>query len=272
MFDLFKRKPAPLTSSVAPALGASLERGASLPRGAAVQPEEGRCAWVKVVGEPPAARFAGADDTGRAHNAFRIQARAGQPPLAIVNVGGEVRRPQFWELESDADPVFVRQRRVDLDPREAGWVIAGVQQVACLLGAQVAIGLSYATADTGQMVLVYDAATNVVRKIGEAVHDGASGRPDRLIDTRDAGPDRSVLLYHTGEIRLRAEVYAREHDHLVAFSPRHPQGIEVLRLGIDDGNIVEWRVVGKALCLRTEDPRHPAQGARFWSLDLSGVL
>ena len=272
MFDLFKRKPAPVTSSVAPELGSSLKRETTLPRGAAAQPDGARCGRAKVVGDPPAGRFVGADSTERAHNAFRIPARAGQPPLAIVNLAGDVRRPQFWELKSDADPAFVRQRQVRLDPGEARWIIAGVEQVACLPGAQVAVGLSYATADTGQMVLVYDAAGNAVRKIGEAVYDGASGRPDQLIDARDAGPDRAVLLYHTGEIRLRAEVYAREHDHLVAFSPRHPQGIEVLKLGIDDGNIVEWLVVGKTLWLQTVDPRDAKQQPRFWSLDLSGVF
>ncbi len=46
----------------------------------------------------------------------------------------------------------------------------------------------------------------------------------------------------------------------------------MLKLGLDDGNVADGRIVGRTLWLRTEDRRNEKQPGRFvWSLDLSAV-
>ncbi len=272
MFGLFKGKAARLPSTVAPELRAALKHETAMPR-AAAPARDTRCAQARVDGTPPKARFVAPEFDGSTRSALRVPGRPGLAPLGIVNIGGDVRRPQFWELASDADPQFVRQVPVALDPAEGKWVTARAIEAGCLPGPLLALGLAYATGDTFQSVLVYDRSTHQVRKIADAVYDASSGHADSLLDTRDAGPDRTLLLYHTGELRLRAEVYLREYDHVVVFAPQHPQGIEVLKLGLDDGNVVDWLLAGKTLWLHTQDRRNEKQpGNFFWSLDLSSVL
>ena len=269
MFGLFKGKPARLPSIVASELRAVLEHETALPRVAAPA-QDTRCAQARVDGTPPEARFVPPEFDGSTRSALRVASRPGLPSLAIVNMGGDVRRPQFWALASDAaDAAFVHQIPVQLDPAEARWATARAIEAGCLPGPLVALGLAYATGDTFQSVVTYDRATHQVRKLADAVHDASSG----LLDTRAAGADRALLLYHTGELRLRAEVYVREYDHILVFSPPHPQGLEVLKLGLDDGNVVDWLVAGKTLWLHTQDRRNEKQpGNFFWSLDLSAVL
>ncbi len=273
MFGLFKGKAARLPSVVAPELRAALKHETALPH--AVAPaQDTRCAQARVDGTPPKARFVPPEFDGSTRTAVRVASRPALAPLGIVNLGGDVRRPQFWELASDAaDATFVRQVPVQLDPAEGKWVTARVIEAGCLPGPLLALGLAYATGDTSQSVVTYDRTSHQVRKLADAVYDASTGHPDSLLDTRAAGADRALLLYHTGELRLRAEVYLREYDHVLVFSPQHPQGLEVLKLGLDDGNVVDWLVVGKTLWLHTQDRRNDGQpGNFFWSLDLSAVL
>jgi hypothetical protein len=272
MFGFFKGKVESLPSTVSPELHAPLKRETTFPRSPASTDSAG-CMEARVEGLPPAARFVPPDFTGTTQSALRVASRSGLAPLGIVNVGGDVRRPQFWELASDTDPSFVRQIPVQIDPAEKGWITARAIDAGCLPGPLVALGLAYSTGRPFQSVVVYDRGTREVRKIADAVYDGSSGSPDSLLATLDAGPDQVLLLYHTDQLRLRAEVYVRQYDHILVFSPRHPQGTEVLKLGLDDGNVVDWVVVGKTLWLHTYDRRndkHP--DGFFWSLDLSAVL
>lgn len=273
MFGLFKGKGASaLATTVAPELHATLKRESALPSTPAPA-DDTRCTAQRVAGIPPQAKFVADDFDGDTRTGFRIASRAGVPPLGIVNVGGQVRRPEFWELKSDAEPAFVHKRAVQLDPRQDSWASARVFQIACLPGRQLAVGLVYAEARPTQTLLAYDTAGNTFRKVAEIVYDSSSGSPASLFDTLPAGPEATLLVYHTGEIRLKAEVYVREHDHVLVFSPKHPQGLEVLALGLDDGNVARWALSGKTLWLETQDRRDAKQPRQFfWSLDLSAVL
>jgi len=80
-----------------------------------------------------------------------------------------------------------------------------------------------------------------------------------------------LLLYHTKAIRITADNYAYENDHILLFSPHFPQGLEIVRLAIVDGNVRSWGMLGKTLWLQTVEKRKKSQEF-FWSLDLSKVL
>ncbi|CAM0999139.1 Phytase-like domain-containing protein [Rhodanobacter sp. Root179] len=277
MFGLFKKKAEALPSTVAPELHAQLKRETSFPQQTAAA-DQG-CTEARVDGTPPDARFVSPDFTGPVHDAFRVTSRPGLPALAIVNGAGEVRLPQFWELASDATPTFVRNIPVQLDPAQGSWITASARDVGCLPGPWLVLGLGYSTSRPSEYVALYNRETHQVRKIADAVsagysvYDGPSGHADSLLETRSAGPGRALLLYHTDQLRLRAEVYVRKYDHIMLFSPQHPQGLEVIKLGLDDGNVIDWTVIDKTLWLRTRDRRNDKQpDGMVWSLDLSSVF
>lgn len=278
MFGLFKKKAEALPSTVAPELHAMLKREAAFPQKVEVTDNKA-CIAARVDGTPPDARFVSPDFTGVTHDAFRVAGRPGLAPLAIVNGASETRRPQFWELASDSTPTFVRNIPVQLDPAQNSWITASAVNVGCLPGPMLALGIAYAVARPSQFVAIYDRNSHQVRRLAEAtykgysVYDAPTSSPDSLFDMLDAGHDRNLLLYHTDALRLRAEVYVRKYDHVMVFSPRHPQGLEVLKLGLDDGNVVDWAMVDKTLWLHTYDRRNDKQpDGMVWSLDLSSVL
>lgn len=275
MFGLFKGKAAKLPSVVAPELGVMLKREAAFPAnppGLPI-PDYNHCTPVRVAGVPPQASFTGTEGDEATFSGFRVAAHAGQPPLALVNISGLKSRLEIWELSTDATPKFTRQRPLQIDPAQANWGASRALDVACLPGDRLAIGLYYANPRTQHAIFVYDIAANAFHKIGDAVLDSSTGVPERSFETWPVTPDSAMVLWHSGEVRVKAEVYVREHDHLLLFSPRHPQGLEVLSLGLDDGNIERWAMVGQTLWLETVDARNIAKPASFvWSLDLAKAL
>jgi hypothetical protein len=275
MFGLFKGKAAKLASTVAPEVGAALKREAAFPAQVPPLPaaDYDHCKPLRIAGTPPQAKFVGEDFDGKTVSGYRVGAHAGKPPLALVNVSGLQSHLEIWELASDADPRFTHQRSLQLDPQQATWAATRALDAACLPGDRLAIGLFYANPRTQHALLTYDIAANTFRKIGDAVPDSSGGAPDRLFETWPVTRDAAMVLWHSGEVRVKAEVYVRERDHLLLFSPRFPQGLEVLNLGLDDGNVERWAMVGRTLWLETVDARRIEKPAAFvWSLDLSKVL
>ena len=81
------------------------------------------------------------------------------------------------------------------------------------------------------------------------------------------------MLYYSDTKRKSAEIYHNYFNHIVLFNANYPNGLEVLKLGIDDGNVMAWHVSGKTLYLATKDnrdPKHPK--LKNWSLDISQAL
>lgn len=74
-------------------------------------------------------------------------------------------------------------------------------------------------------------------------------------------------------LAISADVYHNYYNHILLFSPDHPKGRELLKLGIDVGNVDDWSIQGNTLFLRTIDSRDPAQPRMSaWSLDISNAL
>jgi hypothetical protein len=258
MFGLFKGKAARLQSIVAPEIGTSLKRETTFPDKprSPVTAAYDHCQPVRVAGTPPRARFVGVDGEEATFSGYRVAAHAAQPALALVNISDLNSRLEIWELSGGDAPAFVRQRPLQIDAAQKSWGASRALDAACLPGDRLAIGLYYANPRTQHSLYVYDIARNTFQKIGDAVLDSSSGAPERMFETWPVGRDSAVVLWHSGEIRVKAEVYVRERDHLLLYSPRHPQGLEVLSLGLDDGNIERWTMVGQTLWIKTVDARN----------------
>jgi hypothetical protein len=275
MFGLFKGKAAPLPSVVAPELGAQLHPETAFPAQAPALPKAAydHCKPTRVAGTLPQARFVETDTNERSVAAWRIAPRDGVPPLALVNISGLHPHVELWELGAEAVPSFVRQRDLQIDPGQQTWGVSHALDAACVPGERLVVGMAYANPRTQHALYLYDLRGNASRKLGDAVRDSSTGLPDRLFETWPVAPDSALVLWHSGEIRVKAEVYVRERDHFMLFSPRHPQGLEVLTLGLDDGNVERWAMVGRTLWLETVDARDIAKPKTFvWSIDLTKAL
>jgi hypothetical protein len=275
MFGFLKgSKEAPAASRVAPEVGAVLVRASAFPAaaGTAAAVAFGDCGEAAVRGQPPAAAIVDRFVPGESVLGYRVGAQGGVPALVFFDVPGRQPRFEIWELGPGAAPAFVKARPVQLGEAQARWAGFNLAATSCLPGGRLALAVHYADPGPKDALYLYDTAAQQFRLLGRIEPD-ASRLPLRYFDVLPAGADAALLRYGSDGVRVAAETYARGREHLLLFSPRHPQGLEVLDLALADGNVRRWGLVGKTLWLETEDIRARGKPNGFvWSLDLSRVL
>lgn len=272
IFGLFKSK---LTSTVSPQLGASLVRESAFP---ASLPAAPAAAYPQVRnvsldgGLPPAGTLAAARADHPAAEAFVIDAPAGQPGLAVVNTYEPERRTQLWQLDAREARRFDKQRAATFDPAQARWLMYSAETVLALPGRQVLVQLKYHRPQATDGLFVYDTEADRVRSLGNVEPDWSRGLPFRFVDSLQLRPDALLVRYQTEKERLGPQRYVNHYEHLVLFSPRHRDGLELVKLGLDDGSVRRWGFSGSKLWLQTADDRAAPPREAVWSLDLARAL
>jgi hypothetical protein len=276
MFGLFKGKK--VASVVAPEVGAPLQRQQTMPANVAgkqAEPAYGYAVLSQIDGKPPAAKFVDEAVEGHTTEAYRIAAHGGQPPLTVLNILADNGLPacEIWEMDAKQPTRFAKRRLAQFDADQAKWTGYAANGATLLPGGQVLVGMYYVDPMSLVGFYLYDSATNTVRPLGVVQPDWTKGAPFIYADTIQIAPDAAAVIYHTDKLLLGSERYANLHDHVLLFSPRHPHGIEALDLGLDDGNVRRWGVVGHTLWFDTVDARDAKAPAAFvWSLDISRLL
>ncbi|NKI92380.1 hypothetical protein [Rhizobacter sp. SG703] len=272
IFGLFKSK---YTTSVGPQVGASLVREAAWP---ASMPAPPAASYPQVRnvsidgGLPPAGTLAATRAEHPAAEAFVIDATAGQPALAVVNTYDPERRTQLWQLDARDARRFDKQRSATFDAAQAKWLMYSAESVLALPGRQLLIQLKYHKPQAADGLFVYDAEADRIRSFGNVEPDWSRGLPFRFIDSLQLLPDALLVRYQTDKERLGPQRYVNHFEHLVLFSPRHRDGLELAKLGLDDGSVRRWGLSGSKLWLQTVDERASPPREFVWSLDLARVL
>jgi len=272
MFGLFKSKRAALASTVAPEVGAPLKRESTFAAtsGALPAPAYNRCKPVGVFGDPPSATFRPTAIDGESSTGFLVAAHGSRPPLALVNRLASKPVFEIWQMQPGSEQTFAKQLPFSLAPEQSTWHSYVLVEAACLPGDQMLLGVSHRAPMPRQSLFLYDLSTHRFKSLGLVELDSSKGPPFRFFETWPVATNAALVLFHTEELRLKAEVYAKKYDHLVLFSDRFPQGLEVLKLGLDDGNVRRWAMTGSTLWLDTVDLR--TNSTFVWSLDLSKVI
>jgi len=272
MFGLFKSKPAALTSTVAPEVGAPLKREAAFTATPTPLPTPAynRCKPVGVFGDPPNATFRPTAIDGESSTGFLVAANGSRPPLALVNRLTDRPAFEIWQMQPGNPQAFAKQLPFSLAQEQSTWHSFGLVEAASLPGDQMLLGVSHRAPVPRQTLFLYDLAAQRFKSLGPVELDSNKGPPFRIFETWPVAANAALVLFHTDELRLKAEVYVKKYDHLVLFSDRYPRGLEVLKLGLDDGNARRWAMNGNTLWLDTVDPRTNA--SFVWSLDLSKVI
>ena len=266
IFGLFKSK---FTTSVSPQAGTSLVREAAWPA-ALPAPPAASYPQVRNVsiegGLPPAGTLAATRAEHPAAEAFVIDT------LAVVNTYEPERRTQLWQLDAREPRRFDKQRSAPFDPAQAKWLMYSAESVLALPGRQVLIQLKYHRPQATDGLFVYDAEADRIRSLGNVEPDWSRGLPFRFVDSLQLRPDAVLVRYQTDKERLGPQRYVNHFEHLVLFSPRHREGLELVKLGLDDGSVRRWGLSGSKLWLQTVDERASPPREAVWSLDLARVL
>lgn len=272
MFGLFGGgKSAEAASVIAPELGALLQKQSKMPQGgaSASQGSGFECRIAQLRGHAPKGEWVAEVIPEETQPVYIVPATHGQPALAIL--ADSDFRLQVWELSSDKQARFIEQRPVKLEAAQEAWGMYFALEVACLPGHQVALAVGYTAPMMKRALFLYTPDSNQFRRIDGIESDMSGPPPFSSFETLAASPTAKLVNYRTGVIRLGAENYVYRYNHILLFSPSHPQGLEVLKLGLDDGNLREWAMQGKTLWLRTHDKRKQPKDF-IWSLDLQRVL
>lgn len=274
MFGFFRgSKPSrSTTTEVAAEVGATLVAAPSFPVAEPAPPpvsEFGSCREMAMEGVPPDAKLVNEQIRNQTTTAYRIDGMAGQPALVLANIGGAHPRIDLWEL-GDSER-FAAQRPVLLESAQRKWVGFLLQDVACLPQRRLLLAVFYNEPEPRDALYVYDVADKAFTPLGRIAPD-----PQHLhsfFEVRPLSADTAVVRYSSDVRRQGPERYLNLYNHLRLYSPRYPQGLALLKLGIDDGNIERWMIVGKTLLLDTVDARDARQPKHhIWTLDLSKVL
>ena len=266
---LFKTKT---PSVVDPVVGATLVREAAWPRRETPPPKAAypQLRQVSLTAEPAKGRISPEPIEQGPADAFLLSVAPGSP--ALVNTFQPDRRCDLWEIDR-ADPTrLVHQRPLNLDPQQGRWIFYNAGDVVALPGNKILAQIGLFNPGATDRAYLIDLASGAARNLGMIEPDWAAGLPLHYLDSLQLTPDAVLVAYRTDKVRLAAERYVNRYDHLLLFSPRHPQGLEVARIGIDDGNVRDWRFAATRLWLKTADDRGDAPKAFDWSLDLSNVL
>jgi hypothetical protein len=274
MFGFFRRKMGEAAfTSIAAEVGGVLQAQHAMPPNlckeeAATQPE---CNVLHLRGDPPIGEWSDEAVYAETRSVFVVPAAYGQPKIAILS-DAHCHNIRLWELSTDTPPRFLRERPAQLCLPNGPPHMCFPLAASFLPGGNVALEIAYTDPAMRGALYLYSPGTNEFHRIDQ-VQAACSARrgPHNEVETLMAASDAKLVICRNGLIRLRAEVYCTRHNHILLFSPRYPQGLEVIRLGLDDGNLGEYAMQGTTLWMNTHDIRNPPKDY-IWSLDLHRVL
>lgn len=270
--EMFSRQKSNTTENFIHAdVAATLQESDSFPQAAAAANGGGMtCRKVRIEGSGAGATFVDDADAQTPDTGYIISGMTGRPPVAILNNADF--RFETWNLAADdRQTVSTQQAFANIHPQQDSWVGFYALDVACMPGNRALVAVAYYNPRVSYALYLYDIAAASFRHLVDVEPDIQD--PYRFFEVRRPAADTALVLYYSDRTRKAAELYHNYYHHILLFSPRYADGIEVLRLGIDTGNVTDWTVSDGTLYLRTLDGRDAANPKRgSWSLDLSRVL
>ncbi len=270
MFSFFTKKGKAMPSIVHPYLGAQLTKLTDyLSKPAPLDRNMGHCIKAKTQG---ALLIPQSEEDGYiepSQSSFIWTSMA--PPLAFIN-NQEQARFDVWELDSVNALKPVKKLSTNmLDAQMGKWINYSVVDAACLPAQRLLLAVNYYDPRSKTALYLYDAPNQQFSVFSNA--DAHAQNLGRYFEQKDLNSGETLITYYSDTQRKSAEIYHNYYNNIVLFSDKYPQGIEILKLSIDDGNIKDWNVIDKKLVLHAIDNRdHNNPKPYFWSLDLSKIL
>lgn len=158
-----------------------------------------------------------------------------------------------------------------IHPDQGKWLNYLVLDAACLPDNRLLLAIGYYNPRPAHALVVFDPASAAYSHLRN-VEANAQNR-EKYFEYRPLSAASGLALFYTDMKRESAEIYHNYQNHFLLFSPDFVDGLEVLNIGIDVGNVKHWQVIDKVLFMETFDSRgHQEPRRGFWSLDLSKLI
>ena len=261
-----KKKNAP--STVSDSVGSALELQPSMPPGVEFYPvmsDAGMCEPIQV------------DDVSNTYSSVSGDIAVGPGTGYLLSGGfavsndsntGQVRvwRTVPSESVGSIEPVS----KPYVHPAQEQWSDSTVMQAICLPQDRSLLVIQYFDGGVVNGRFLFDTNTGIMDDLGVVESDTqAIGQYIFALNL----PGGAVIAMHQSDKRRKsAEIYHNYYQHLTLYSSTNPQGLDLLTLGIDDGNIQRWGYRDSVLYLHTLDNRDLKNiKEAYRSLDLSRV-
>lgn len=193
-------------------------------------------------------------------------------PFVIANLfvhEDQAQRVRIWRLAADGSrPTETLSTEQPISPS----TMSIITQVECLSPSRLLVGVSYHVNNVQREALcVLDSNGFSFRKIADVTFTPPDLR--NFFSIRRLNADTSLVLYYSDRRRQSMDVYHNYYNHIRLMSPDNPSGVELLKLGIDTGNIQDWAFSDGIVYLKTIDTRPegpPREG--LWSLDITNAI
>ncbi len=282
MFSFFGKKRPPAPTTVHPALEAQLIKEAGFPDTQQNSSSEDlplRCQKVGVKGK----QVFFDSDPARVEapiTGYLVEGKDTQNPLIFINNYENAQEKdvyfELWSVETKKD--YILKNRLTIkqfhpSPNPESFYLISVMDVGCLLNRQLLVAISYRNPISKRALYRFDIDKLSFILISDLV---SHNRQNAYFEQKQLDSKNALVIYYTNRKRQAAEIYFNYYNHILLFTPAYPDGIEILKLGIDIGNVTEWIVIDKRLFLKTRDGRDSTRDKEaiigYWSLDLSQLL
>ncbi len=282
MFSFFAKKRTPAPTTVHPDLGVQLIKEAGFPdtqQSSYNEDSTMRCQKVRVEGKQVLLDY----DTEGMHvgnTGYLIEGKDIQNPLIFIRNSDNAQEKdiyfELWSVETHKN--YILKNRLTFEqfhpaPNPKTFTAIKVIDIACLPDRQLLVAIAYRNPVSKIALYRFDIDKLSFALISDMV---SHNRQSEHFELKQLDSENALVLFYSGRTRQAAELYFNYFNHIILFAPAYPEGIEILKLGIDIGNVKEWIVVDKRLVLKTRDGRDSTRDKEaiigYWSLDLSHLL
>ncbi len=282
MFSFFTKKRPPAPTTVQPALEAELIKEDSLPdsrQSLSIEDLPLRCQEVGVKGKQV---FFSSDPAihETPKSGYLVEGKDIQNPFLFVNNSelGPEKNVWFelWTVETGKDYTLKNKlefAQFEPAPNPENFYGIKVMGVGCLPNRQLLVVIGYWKPGAAFALYRFD----IDRLSFTFIHDLISHNLQfEYFVQKQLDRENALALYYSDSRYQAAELYFNYYNLFLLFTPAHPEGIEILKLGIDIGNVDEWKVIDKRLFIEAVDARDSSREKEskisYWSLDLSKLL
>ncbi len=222
------------------------------------------------TGEKPNIKPLPIDGSGGYDSVFYVSNEKESSSIAFVNDSDE-RVFETWTFDNGT---FALKNKVNfnrLDASQGNWFKYFVADITPLPNDKLLIAIAIAAPTLEYRLFTYDMNSNEFDFIANI--DSHTAHLEQLFESQWLSKESAIVLFYSDTKRKAAEIYHNYYNHLYLFSSIYPQGIPLLKLGIDDGNITNWSVDMDNIRLNTLDNRDPKNLKHAaWSLNISNVI
>ena len=272
--SLFKKKFPKAPSTVNPLVGAELMPEEGLPEG--INEDEagaidyGTVKAFNYSGESPNFVFEEGRPISVSNTAYIITPKSNlAQPVAFINIEREMRF-EAWNLDDDfklISPIDIN----DIHPEQHKWKFSLVKDLHCLPNGILVFTIKHLEPHSKTSLYSYSIKNRIFRLINK--NDSHNVETSSYAKKYQISDDSAIILYYSELIRRSAEIYHNYYNYLMLFSPEYPDGMEFLKLGIDNGNIESLKLQNKTLFLETWDTRIRGNAKQqFFSLNLNAII